>query len=180
MRALLPIFLFLLSPLLLSAASPEKVGFNRDVRAILSENCYYCHGPDEKHREEDLRLDIRADAIKAGAIVPGKPEESDLIARIFTDDEDEIMPPPKTHKILTTEQKELLKRWIAAGAQWPQNLTLQYKTPEQRQALAELQKKLPTLKNIQILPDKYSLETKRPVTLPLVRELLNQNQTLPL
>jgi hypothetical protein len=121
MRASLPICLILLSPLLLSAASPDKVGFNRDVRAILSENCYYCHGPDEKHREEDLRLDIRADAIKAGAIVPGKPEESELIARIFTDDEDEIMPPPKTHKILTTEQKELLKRWIAEGAEYEEH-----------------------------------------------------------
>lgn len=105
----------------LVAAPLEKVGFNREIRPILSENCYYCHGPDEKHREEDLRLDLRAEAITAKAIVPGKPEESAIIERIFSDDEDEIMPPPKTHKILTSEQKELLKRWIAEGAEYEEH-----------------------------------------------------------
>ncbi len=102
----------------LIAAPQEKVGFNRDIRPILSENCYYCHGPDEKHREEDLRLDIREEAIKAGAITPGNPEKSELIERIFTDDEEEIMPQPKTHKVLTAVQKDLLKRWIAEGAEY--------------------------------------------------------------
>jgi hypothetical protein len=102
-------------------AAEGKVSFNRDIRPILSENCYYCHGPDEKHREEDLRLDIRAAAIKAGAIVPGKPEESDLIERIFTDDEDEIMPPPKSHKVISGAQKELLKRWITEGAEYEEH-----------------------------------------------------------
>ena len=113
-------FCFFLSISQLSAAE-GKVSFNRDIRPILSENCYYCHGPDEKNREEDLRLDIRAEAIKAGAIVPGKPEESDLIERIFTDDEDEIMPPPKTHKIVSSAQKELLKRWIFEGAEYEEH-----------------------------------------------------------
>ncbi len=98
----------------LSAA--ESISFNRDIRPILSENCYYCHGPDEKNREEDLRLDVRADAIASKAIVPGKPEESDLVARIDSKDEDEVMPPPKAHKTLTDAQKDLLKRWIAEGA----------------------------------------------------------------
>lgn len=114
------LFYLLLATLRLGAAE-GKVSFNRDIRPILSENCYYCHGPDEKHREEDLRLDIRAAAIKAGAIVPGKPEESDLIERIFTDDEDEIMPPPKTHKVLSGAQKELLKRWITEGAEYEEH-----------------------------------------------------------
>ncbi|OYV05631.1 MAG: hypothetical protein CFE26_10600, partial [Verrucomicrobiales bacterium VVV1] len=118
MRTALFILLSMLSTLGPIVAAQEKVGFNRDIRPILSENCYYCHGPDEKHREEDLRLDIREAAIKAGAITPGKPEESDLIERIFSDDGKEIMPPTKTHKVLTTVQKDLLKRWIAEGAEY--------------------------------------------------------------
>ena len=117
MRLLLASFTLLILPSL----AEEKISFNRDIRPILSENCYYCHGPDEKNREEDLRLDIRAAAIKAGAIVPGKPEESDLIERIFTDDETEIMPPPKAHKILSSTQKELLKRWITEGAEYEEH-----------------------------------------------------------
>lgn len=97
-------------------ATAESISFNRDIRPILSENCYYCHGPDEKNREADLRLDIREQAIAAKAIVPGKSMESELIARIFTQDEDEIMPPPKAHKTITDAQKDLLKRWIEEGA----------------------------------------------------------------
>ncbi len=118
MRITLFLLLSIFSTHLLIAAPQEKVGFNRDIRPILSENCYYCHGPDEKHREEDLRLDIREEAIKAGAITPGNPEKSDLIERIFSNDEEEIMPQPKTHKVLTALQKDLLKRWIAEGAEY--------------------------------------------------------------
>jgi Protein of unknown function (DUF1553)/Protein of unknown function (DUF1549)/Planctomycete cytochrome C len=118
MRITLFLLLSILSTHLLIAAPQEKVGFNRDIRPILSENCYYCHGPDEKHREEDLRLDIREEAIKAGAITPGNPEKSELIVRVFSDDEEEIMPQPKTHKVLTAEQKDLLKRWVAEGAEY--------------------------------------------------------------
>jgi hypothetical protein len=116
-------FIFLSCALLIAPcyAATEKISFNRDIRPILSENCYYCHGPDEKNREEDLRLDIRDAAIKAGALVPGKPEESDLIARVFTDDETEIMPPPKAHKTLTDGQKDLLKRWIIEGAEYEEH-----------------------------------------------------------
>ncbi len=107
------IFALLITPLF---SAPDKISYNRDIRPILSENCIYCHGPDEKNREADLRLDLRDAAIQAKAIVPGKPEESDLIERIFSDDEDEIMPPPKAHKTLTSAQKDLLKNWIAEGA----------------------------------------------------------------
>ncbi len=102
-------------------AQPGKVRFNRDIRPLLSENCYYCHGPDPKHREAKLRLDIREDALAKEAFIPGKPEESELIKRIITTDEDDLMPPPKTHKVLKPEQKELFKRWIAEGAVYEQH-----------------------------------------------------------
>lgn len=100
------------------AAGAGKVRFNRDIRPILSENCFYCHGPDPKHREADLRLDDRAAAIEAKAIIPGKPEASEVIARIMTDDKDDLMPPPDSHKSLKPEQKELLRRWITEGAEY--------------------------------------------------------------
>jgi hypothetical protein len=97
-------------------ATQSTIDFNRDIRPILSDNCFYCHGPDKKHREAKLRLDVREDALAKEAFAPGKPEESELIYRITTDDADEQMPPPESHKKLTPQQKELLKRWIAEGA----------------------------------------------------------------
>ena len=93
----------------------EPIVFNRDIRPILSENCFFCHGPDASKREADLRLDARDDAV-AGAIVPGDPGASPLLARVHSTDPDEVMPPPETGKALTPEQKELLRRWIASGA----------------------------------------------------------------
>jgi len=98
------------------AARPEKIDYNRDIRPILSNNCFYCHGPDKTHREAKMRLDVREDALKKEAFVPGKPDESELVIRLFTKDDDELMPPPDSHKKLTPEQKELLKRWIAEDA----------------------------------------------------------------
>lgn len=97
---------------------PPKLGFNRDVRAILAENCYACHGPDANHRKADLRLDVREAAIEFGALVPGKPEASSIIERIFTEDEDDLMPPPDAHKKLTPQEKETLRRWVAEGAEY--------------------------------------------------------------
>ena len=97
---------------------PAKVEFNRDVRPILSDNCFLCHGPDKNRRKADLRLDLRANAIEAGAIVPGNPEDSALVERIQSDDADEQMPPPKSNKKLTSRQKEILKRWIEQGAEY--------------------------------------------------------------
>lgn len=99
----------------------ETVGFNRDIRPIMSDTCFHCHGFDAKSRKGGLRLDIRDEALKAGksgaiAIVPGKPEESEVIKRIFTTDEDDIMPNKESHKTLTARQKELFKRWVAQGA----------------------------------------------------------------
>src|SRR3954451_23255926 len=95
-----------------TAPSGPPVDFNRDVRPILSENCYYCHGQDPNHRKADLRLDVRAVAVKAEAIVPGKPNDSGLIARINTSDPEDLMPPPNSHRQLTAEQKDTFKRWI--------------------------------------------------------------------
>src|SRR5436190_8172677 len=96
----------------------NHIGFNRDIRPILSENCYACHGPDKNQRKAKLRLDVREVALEKEAIVPGKPTESKLVEHIFSKDPEEIMPPPKTQKTLTGVQKDLLKRWIAEGASY--------------------------------------------------------------
>jgi mono/diheme cytochrome c family protein len=74
------------------AAAPA-LGYNRDVRPILSDNCFACHGPDKGNRKAKLRLDVREDAIAKEAFVPGKPEESELVKRLFTTNEDDVMPP---------------------------------------------------------------------------------------
>jgi Protein of unknown function (DUF1553)/Protein of unknown function (DUF1549)/Concanavalin A-like lectin/glucanases superfamily/Planctomycete cytochrome C len=95
-----------------------EVEFNRDIRPILRETCFRCHGPDSASRKADLRLDRREDAIKAGALSPGKLEESELIARIMSDDPEEVMPPPALKKPLDAAQKELLKKWVASGAEY--------------------------------------------------------------
>lgn len=111
--------LCLCSSLLLQLSSrggESEVRFNQSIRPILSDNCFACHGPDAKNRKGKLRLDQREAAIDKKAIVPGKPDESELVKRIFTPDPDDQMPPPDSHKSLTTAQKELLKRWIAQGA----------------------------------------------------------------
>ena len=99
-------------------ATADEIQFNRDVRPILSNHCFKCHGPDSAAREADLRLDRREDAIDAGAIVAGNVEDSELIARIVSDDEDLRMPPPDSNQRLSDQEKELLRRWIAAGAEY--------------------------------------------------------------
>jgi len=97
-------------------AFAAPLSYNRDIRPILSENCFACHGPDKASREAKLRLDIREAAIDKEAIVPGDVEKSDLIYYINSDDEDEIMPPPESHKTLTQKQKDTLAEWIRQGA----------------------------------------------------------------
>ena len=98
------------------------VEFNRDIRPILSDNCYACHGPDENQRQTEFRLDIEHNAMDdlGGyfAIDPGKPDNSELIRRISSSDPDEIMPPADHRKHLTAAEKDLLRRWIAEGAKW--------------------------------------------------------------
>lgn len=104
-----------------SAAFAAPLEFNRDIRPILSENCFQCHGPDANKRRAELRLDVRDEAIAARAFVPGKPDDSDAIHRIFSGDEDEVMPPPDSRRALTNEQRELLRRWVAEGAAYQQH-----------------------------------------------------------
>jgi len=94
------------------------VDFNRDIRPILAEHCFACHGTDSESREGDLRLDIREAAIESGAIVAGNPDDSELLSRLYTDDADLIMPPPAAKKPLADEQKDILKQWIAEGAEY--------------------------------------------------------------
>ena len=104
-------------PPLATAAPP--VDFNRDIRPLLADRCYTCHGPDEKARKADLRLDRRDDAVKAGAVTPGKPADSAFLHRIASADPDEVMPPPAAKKPpLTPAQVDLLKRWVAEGAKY--------------------------------------------------------------
>ncbi|MGC3970111.1 MAG: PSD1 and planctomycete cytochrome C domain-containing protein [Pirellulales bacterium] len=113
-------FAFAVSISFAAAATPEKLSFNRDVRPILSENCFACHGFDAKKREADLRLDTAEGALAAresgAAIVPGNPEASEVWKRIVSDDPDVVMPPQASHKTLKPEEKAVLKRWIAEGA----------------------------------------------------------------
>jgi hypothetical protein len=101
-----------------TACAGGMVQYNRDVRPILSENCFSCHGPDANKRAADLRLDDRQIALEKGAIVPGQPESSAILQRILSTDPEEVMPPPESHKALTQEQKDLLKTWIAEGAEY--------------------------------------------------------------
>ena len=103
-------------------SSAKAVDFNRDIRPILSNKCFACHGFDEHDRKADLRLDTRegafADLGGYAAIVPGNLDDSEAWYRIITDDEDELMPPPKCHKPLTKDEKNLIKKWIESGAEY--------------------------------------------------------------
>ncbi len=107
---------------LAAACSAEPIHFSRQIRPILSENCIACHGPDDKGRKGKLRLDDEQDAKRDRkgefVILPGKPEQSELIKRIESDDPDEVMPPPKQHKTIPPAQLALLKEWIRQGAPW--------------------------------------------------------------
>jgi hypothetical protein len=119
-RLILAALIFLASAPIGWAAGEQAslLEFNRDIRPIITENCFACHGPDKNQRKAKLRLDVREVALERGAIVPGKPAESKIIEHIFSEDPEEIMPPPKSRKVLSASQKELLRRWIAAGAEY--------------------------------------------------------------
>src|SRR5438132_443740 len=103
------LLVFTLAALTPITQAGDKLEYNRDVRPILAENCFACHGPDSAARKAGLRLDRRDDAIKVEAIVPNKPEQSALIERIFSDDASHRMPPRKTKKTLTSAQKDALR-----------------------------------------------------------------------
>lgn len=102
-----------------SNATPDEIRFNQHVRPILSDKCFYCHGPDKNDRKGKLRLDIRSEALKAKAIIPGKPQESELIKRIMLPEgHEDIMPTEKSHKKLSATEKKILTQWIASGAKY--------------------------------------------------------------
>lgn len=129
MRSLLFSFVAVsaLSAVSLHAASLPD--FNREIRPILSDKCYRCHGPDEHERkggQNGLRLDTREGALEdlgggGFAIVPGQPEKSELLMRVTNDDEEEIMPPIDAGKKLSAAEVDLLRRWIAGGANYAQH-----------------------------------------------------------
>ena len=102
--------------------SAEKISFNRDIRPIFSDICFTCHGPDASKVKGGLRLDSKDAAMKGGesgvAIVPGKPEQSEVFKRLTTHDAEDIMPPKKFGKTLSAEQIETVRRWIAEGAEY--------------------------------------------------------------
>ena len=102
------------------------IDFDRDVRPILSDKCFHCHGPDAEERKGKLRLDTREGALQKrkdgrAAIVPGDPETSELVHRMISKDPDEMMPPPDSNRSLSREEMRILARWIAAGAEWSEH-----------------------------------------------------------
>ncbi len=97
-------------------AAPAKPDFNRDVRPILSQSCFKCHGMDDKTRKAKLRFDVRESALTV--ITPGKPDESEFIKRVFSHDPDEMMPPPAAKMTMTDAQKQILRDWVASGAEY--------------------------------------------------------------
>jgi hypothetical protein len=110
--------------LLLSTASPAPAApldFNRDIRPILAENCFYCHGQDSNKRQADLRLDVRDAALESEAFVPHDAAASQLVKRIHSTDPDQQMPPPNSNRHLSPEQKKLLEQWISEGAAYAQH-----------------------------------------------------------
>ncbi|MEP3481171.1 MAG: PSD1 and planctomycete cytochrome C domain-containing protein [Fuerstiella sp.] len=124
-----------------SFAHADDISFARDVRPILSDKCFHCHGPDESTREADLRFDqkgsVLADRDGNPVIKPGDLDHSGLIHRIMSSDEDEIMPPPEMKKPLSPEEIEILQKWVASGAKWSKHWAFEkpvrHETPSVKQ-----------------------------------------------
>src|SRR6266705_6614998 len=121
-------YVMFLSGFIVRAALAVSVEYDRDIRPVLSDNCYQCHGPDEKARKAKLRLDMKESAFRVqegvAVIKPGKSAESELVRRITTSDTDDLMPPPKSNHKLTLKQIDLIKQWIDSGAKWSQHWAL--------------------------------------------------------
>lgn len=146
-------------------AQPPPAGpvdFARDVQTLLETKCLECHNPAKV--KGDLLMDTQANMLKGGeagpGIVAGSPEKSEIFKRVILPaGHDDIMPPKGDP--LTPQEAETLKRWIAEGAVIPQGVALRHRTAEELKALADFQKKLPTITDVQIYPPNYTLETKR-------------------
>ena len=122
------------------ATAAEPVQFNRDIRPILADRCFACHGPDKDQLQAELRLDLAdsatADRDGKPAIVPGQPEQSELLRRLLTDDEEMRMPPPDSGKPLSKQEISLVTTWIAQGAEYQRHWSL---IPPQRPAVPQVQ-----------------------------------------
>jgi len=118
-----------------AAAADGPIDFNRDIRPILAEKCFYCHGQDAAKRQGDLRLDDREAALAARAIVPGDPGASALLERVDSTDADVVMPPPSSNRSLAPHERDLLRRWIAEGGEYRRHWA--FETPV-RPALPEV------------------------------------------
>jgi hypothetical protein len=130
--------LALLVPATHLTVAAEPLDFNRDIRPILAENCFYCHGQDSNKRQADLRLDLRDEAIKT-AIKPNDASASELVKRIHSTDPDQLMPPANSNRRLTPEQKATLERWINEGANYATHWAF----------VAPVRPSLPAVKNAQ-------------------------------
>jgi len=149
-----------------AAHAAEKLRFNRDIRPILSDKCFHCHGPDAKKREADLRLDDRAAAIQDGHIVPGKPEKSLILDRILTSDPDELMPPPKS-KLgqLTKAEVEILRRWISEGAEYEAHWSFApFSIPESRILIPAAAKRIDEIVSAGLAQRSLKLQPKAEAT----------------
>lgn len=129
------VMVFLLQLACSSKLAADAIDFNRDIRPILSNNCVACHGPDSAAREANLRLDTAEAALSErngpAVIVPGNPDQSELVRRVISADEAERMPPPDSGKHLKPKQIELLRRWVEQGAPW--SLAWSYVPPVKRE-----------------------------------------------
>lgn len=129
---------FVISPAICLSQEPKLIDFNRQIRPILTANCIVCHGPDSDTDETDLRLDRGESAHDSGAIVAGKPLESELIARITSDAPEMVMPPPDSKKALTKGQIELLRLWIQQGGKYDEHWAL---VPPSRPHIPQVKKR---------------------------------------
>lgn len=144
------------------ASSAFAVDFVKDVQPIFEAKCLECHNPNKVKGK--LLMDTAANLLKGGetgaGLVAGQPDKSLVVERmVLPKDHDDIMPPKGGP--LAANEINTIKQWIAEGAKWPEGIALRYKSPEELKAIADLQAKLPTLKRLEILPEKFSLETKR-------------------
>ncbi len=143
-NSLLTTLIVVISSQAFSNEPPSRIAFNRDVRPILSENCFFCHGQDANKREAELRLDTREGQLATKVIVAGQPELSGLIARIESEDSDEIMPPPTSNHRLSDHQKSILRNWIKEGAKFEDHWSFQ---PLQQNELPTIQSQNALVRN---------------------------------
>ena len=140
------------------------INFERDIQPLLESKCLECHNPDKV--KGDLLMHTAESLLKGGdsgaGLVVGQADASEIVKRVVLPaDHDDVMPPKKSGAPLTADQIRVLKQWVQEGATWPAGLTLRHRSPEELKAYAALEKKMPQLERVEILPARYRLETKR-------------------